>query len=153
MKKIINAKEIAVKELHKTMTDILLNYSDVGEKGRFISSATFSHILHEVLPAEIQRTLKDYDICKKEGTDKKPATLKAYIQQKQNEYIDHVVECKMRNNGYYSGIPFEEEELIWAIQDWYSMKGEFTEEELYYLEAIWDLDQCDIESIVDIKFI
>lgn len=78
----------------------------------------------------------------------KLTTLKAYIEQKQKEHDDHITEYKMRNNGHYSGIPFEEENLIWAIQDWYGMKGEFTEEELYYLEKTWGLNQVDIESIV-----
>lgn len=136
MNKIINAKELLEHELSKVFTDILLGYSEVKEKGRFIDGASFTHVLLEVIPSTIQRTIQKYNISKTEGDNIELTTLRRFIEQKHREFEEHSAEAWARNGRRYC-TTFEAESLIWAIQDWYSMKGEFTKEEYQYLEEVW----------------
>ena len=54
----------------------------------------------------------------------KLTTLEAYVQEKKQEYI--------KENGKLDGYWYDEN-IIWAIQDYVSMKGEFTKEDLDFL--------------------
>lgn len=71
--------------------------------------------------------------------------LSDYLLDSQKEYAEH----KLKNPNY--SIPWEEEDLIWALQSWYGMVGQITVSEyrmLYetYNLAPWLVDQyCDIE--------
>lgn len=71
-------------------------------------------------------------------------TLQFYIEDAKCRYDQRVQE-----NPNHS-IPFENEELVWAIQGWYSMKGNFTKTELKYLRDVWNLEANDIEFLVQI---
>lgn len=74
-------------------------------------------------------------------------TLKAYIEQRQKEFEEHQAEYRSRNGGRCSSITFEEETLIWIIQDWYGMKGEFTDEEYEYLYEVWCLSKDLVDAV------
>lgn len=63
----VSAKDLLKNEIGNGVVKALLAYSDVSEKGRTFSSAAFMHLLHEVLPAEIQKALSKYEIYKKGG--------------------------------------------------------------------------------------
>lgn len=75
-------------------------------------------------------------------------TLQAYIEQQQKEFDEHQAEYRARTGGRGSSITFEEETLIWTIQDWYSMKGEFTDEEYEYLYEVWCLPKDLVNEII-----
>lgn len=77
----------------------------------------------------------------------KDLTLKEHIEKAKARYNIRQVE-HLETYGFPSEIPFEDEDLLWAIQDWYGSIGEFSEEELRYLEEVWDLDQIDIEFLL-----
>lgn len=51
--------------------------------------------------------------------------------------------------GFESEIPFEDESLVYAIQDWESMMGEFTEEEYQYLKEVWNFDRWDVDFLCE----
>lgn len=74
-------------------------------------------------------------------------TLKEYIAAAKCRH-DVFEEDFLKRNGLPYGIPFDDEDLPNAICDWYSMVGEFSEEELTYLEEVWDLDQWDVEFLL-----
>lgn len=74
-------------------------------------------------------------------------TLQAYIERAQLEYDLDQQEREFRYHSR-SPISFEEENLIYAIQDWYSMRGEFTEEEYEYLEKTWGLTKDEVDFAV-----
>lgn len=67
--------------------------------------------------------------------------LQDYIKQAHVRYEVH----KLQHPEY--GVRFEDEDLIWAIQDWFGMMGQFSEEELHYLKETYGLNQVDIEAI------
>lgn len=68
--------------------------------------------------------------------------IKDYIEQAKSEYDKH-----LKKNPTYS-IPFEDEDLVYAIAEYYSMRGKFTDEEYLYLEKVWHFDQTDIKLII-----
>lgn len=49
------------KELTHTVAEILRSFSSIGDKGRIIDGVAFSHIIHEVIPDEIDKTLKNFN--------------------------------------------------------------------------------------------
>lgn len=73
-------------------------------------------------------------------------SLKEYIEAAHDAYKIRSLEHRRKYHESYS-IRFEDEELIWAIQEWFGAVGEFSDDELFYLEEVWDLDQIDIETI------
>ena len=54
----------------------------------------------------------------------KLTTLEAYVQEKKQWYLDEYVELDWQ---------WYDEGLVWAIQDYVSMRGEFTEEDVEFL--------------------
>lgn len=72
----------------------------------------------------------------------KDVTLQEYLEQTEQQYLE-----RRRIRHPFGEIIFAEEELIWAIQHWYSCIGEFSEEELDYLEETWNLARYDIEFL------
>lgn len=66
MDKFINAQESLGQNLTKVMTDILTVWSKPSDKGRFIDSISFMHVLHEVIPSAIQQTVRKYNVSKTE---------------------------------------------------------------------------------------
>lgn len=75
-------------------------------------------------------------------------TLSAYILEAQHQYDLDQEEREFRYHSR-SSIPFEDESLIYAIQDWYSMRGEFTKEEYAYLEKTWNFTKYDVDFLVE----
>ena len=71
----------------------------------------------------------------------KLTTLQAYVENTELEY-----ERRLEDNPDYS-IPFCDEELVWAIQDYYSMRGEWQEEDYSFLEKEYDFDRNEVEFI------
>lgn len=68
--------------------------------------------------------------------------------------IDHIAHAQEDYRAYHGkgyGIPFESEELIWAIQDWHSMFGEFTEEEKKYLHDGWDISEQELKELTEVE--
>jgi hypothetical protein len=61
-------------------------------------------------------------------------TLQQYVEQKRSEYQAWQEEGRAR--GYSRSQPFEEENLIWAIQEYLSYQGDFSEVDTQYLEAL-----------------
>ena len=76
-------------------------------------------------------------------------TLQDYVAKSKKEYEDDQAEWKERNGGHYSGIPFEDEQLIFAILDYYTMKGEFTQEELDWLNREYDIDEHEVNLLIN----
>lgn len=64
MKQINNAQ--LTRELTSIIHSIILNYSSLDDKGRYISGVNLSHIMHEVIPAEIATALRDKQIFEEE---------------------------------------------------------------------------------------
>lgn len=69
--------------------------------------------------------------------------IRDYISDAFQEHSKH-----LQRNPKYS-IPFQDEHLLWAIQEWHGMMGEFTEAEYNYLEKQWNLSYDDIEILVN----
>lgn len=68
--------------------------------------------------------------------------------------IDHIAHAQenyrmCHKEGY--GIPFESEELLWAIQDWHSMFGGFTENEKKYLQDEWDISEQELKEFAEVE--
>jgi hypothetical protein len=61
-------------------------------------------------------------------------TLQQHVEQKRSEYQAWQEEGRAR--GYSRSQPFEEENLIWAIEEYLSHKGEFSEVDTQYLKAL-----------------
>ncbi|MDE7088629.1 MAG: hypothetical protein K2O54_00760 [Prevotella sp.] len=74
-------------------------------------------------------------------------TLEQHIQKAKAYYNIRQVE-HLETYGFPSEIPFEDEDLPWAIQEWYGAIGEFSQEELDYLKEKWDLEDYDIEFLL-----
>lgn len=68
----------------------------------------------------------------------KLTTLEAYVQEKKREYIEE--------NGELDGYWYDED-IIWAIQEYVSMKGEFTEEDVEFLHRT----EFEPEDFIDIE--
>lgn len=66
MDKHINAQESLEQKLTRVMTDILRVWTNPSDKGRFIDSVSFMHVLHEVIPNAIQQTVRKYNVSKTE---------------------------------------------------------------------------------------
>lgn len=66
MDKLINTQESLEQNLTRVMTDILKVWTKPSEKGRFIDSVSFMHVLHEVIPNAIQQIVKKYNVTKTE---------------------------------------------------------------------------------------
>lgn len=54
------ARHDLTKALTARMVEILLAFSSVEEKGRLIDGVAFGHIIHEVIPDEINKVLKEF---------------------------------------------------------------------------------------------
>ena len=67
-------------------------------------------------------------------------TLENYVMQKEIEYYSDYVE-----RGKRPLEPFTTEAQSWAIQDYYSMKGEFSEADKDYLERLGYIDEDFID--------
>lgn len=66
------------------------------------------------------------------------------------DYIDLAHEDYDRDH-YHDpdyGIPFEDEELIWTIQDWYSMMGCLSKGELKFLKDEYGFEEHDLEVLL-----
>lgn len=61
-------------------------------------------------------------------------TLQQYVEQKRLEYQTWQEEGRAR--GYSRSQPFEEENLVWAIQEYLSCQGDFSEVDTQYLKAL-----------------
>ena len=70
--------------------------------------------------------------------------LKNYVEQKRKEYEEWQEEGRAK--GLPRSMPFEEENLVWAIGDYLSMKGEFTEEDVEYLKELGFVPEDFIEE-------
>lgn len=81
----------------------------------------------------------------------KLTTLQDYVAQAKKRYEDDQAEWRERNGGHYSSIPFEDEQLVFAICDYHSMKGELTEEDYQFLDEAYDFTKHDINSLLDIE--
>lgn len=68
--------------------------------------------------------------------------LSDYLLDSQREYAEH----KLKNPNY--SIPWEEEELIWALQSWYDMMGQFTVSEYRMLYETYSLVPNEVDDIV-----
>lgn len=75
-------------------------------------------------------------------------TLQDYVAQAKREYDEKQKKFEEKY-GFPSEIPFEDEGLVYAILDWHSMKGEFTQEELDWLREEYDFEDYDIEFLVN----
>lgn len=61
-------------------------------------------------------------------------TLQQHVEQKRSEYQAWQEEGRAR--GYSRSQPFEEENLVWAIEEYLSHKGEFSEVDTQYLKTL-----------------
>lgn len=68
--------------------------------------------------------------------------LSDYLVDSQKRYAEH----KLKNPNY--SIPWEEEDLIWALQNWYSMMGEFTVSEYKMLYETYSLAPNEVDYFV-----
>lgn len=66
MKKIINANKSLEQQLIRVMTDIVRVWTQPSDKGRFIDTVSFIHVVHEVIPNAIQQTVGKYNVSKTE---------------------------------------------------------------------------------------
>ena len=77
-------------------------------------------------------------------------TLQQHVEQKRSEYQVWQEEGKAR--GYSRSQPFEEENLVWAIEEYLSHKGEFSEVDTQYLKALGylpkDFQDEDIYEVI-----
>lgn len=48
------------KEIISQLLDALCAYSEIAENGRFIKTVDFSHLVHEVFPAAVERGINNY---------------------------------------------------------------------------------------------
>lgn len=71
-------------------------------------------------------------------------TLQDHIEQRKREYDEHAKEYE-EEMGHAPVITFGDEMLPWALQDWYSSFGYFTEEEYKYLEEVWGLYPHEVD--------
>lgn len=68
--------------------------------------------------------------------------LSDYLVDSQKRYAEY----KLKNPNY--SIPWEEEDLIWALQDWYGMMGEFTVSEYRMLYETYSLAPNEVDYFV-----
>lgn len=61
----LDNRQVAM-EIKSVVQRILLSFSEVTDKGRLIGAVEFSHIMHEVIPAEINKVLKGRQIFEEE---------------------------------------------------------------------------------------
>lgn len=72
------------------------------------------------------------------------------MSAKDYESLEHFVEIRRRDfvNGKRNG-KFEDEELVWAVQDYLSSKGEFSEADRKYLVDSGNVELLDLEDEED----
>lgn len=68
--------------------------------------------------------------------------IRDYISDAFQEHSKH-----LQRNPKYS-IPFQDEHLLWVIQEWHGMMGEFTEAEYTYLCNQWKLTPTEVQDLV-----
>lgn len=61
-------------------------------------------------------------------------------------YQEH--QKQLRNNQDYD-LAFEDEDLIWALCNWYDTQEGFTEQEYDYINKMWDINKNVLDSIVN----
>lgn len=64
------------------------------------------------------------------------------------DYIDLAREDYNRDHDPDYSIPFEDEELVWAIQEWYGMMGCFSKGELKFLKDEYGFEDYDLEFLL-----
>ena len=78
----------------------------------------------------------------------KQRTLKEHIEEAKRRWELNREDIKQAC-GFGIVIPFEDESLVYAIQDWESMMGEFTEEEYQYLKEVWDFNRWEVDFLCE----
>lgn len=65
MRKIVNLENAIIQQelsqkISNKVIKAIIAFSDLQDKGRFISGVDFSYLIHEVLPPIIRATIKEY---------------------------------------------------------------------------------------------
>lgn len=74
--------------------------------------------------------------------------LRDYVNEAKERYDKHANEF-FKRFGVYPSIPFEDENLIYAVLDYYGAMGEFTADDLEFWRMNTDITEDDINYILE----